>query len=172
MPSKPTRIHSFKPIADAASRILILGSMPGPEALRRQEYYGFPGNHFWPILGELFNVKFRSYQDKIDLLKTEHIALWDVASNCLRAGAGDNTIRDVYPNSIPALLRKSPRIIAIFTNGRTSETLYRRFFGDPIKIPQFYLPSTSPAHASISFKQKLQTWSAIKGYLSNRNPWC
>ncbi len=43
-------LRSFAPFVDCRSRILILGTMPGPVALKRQEYYGFPGNHFWKII--------------------------------------------------------------------------------------------------------------------------
>jgi G:T/U-mismatch repair DNA glycosylase len=33
-------LRSFKPLINKRSRVLILGSMPGPEALRKQQYYG------------------------------------------------------------------------------------------------------------------------------------
>lgn len=43
-------LHSFHPLAHASSRILILGSMPGEESLRRREYYAYRRNAFWRIL--------------------------------------------------------------------------------------------------------------------------
>ena len=49
-------LRSFKPFADSNSKIIILGTMPGPMALAKQEYYGFTGNHFWKILFRLFNI--------------------------------------------------------------------------------------------------------------------
>src|SRR5690349_18693244 len=52
-PAAPGKLRSFPPFADARSRVLVLGSMPGPEALRKQQYYGFPGNHFWKIMVDL-----------------------------------------------------------------------------------------------------------------------
>jgi len=58
-PLKRKILRSFKPVVDENSRVLILGSMPGPEALRKRQYYGFDGNHFWKILPRLFHERAR-----------------------------------------------------------------------------------------------------------------
>lgn len=167
------KIRSFKPIVDARSRILILGSMPGPEALRRKEYYGFPNNHFWKILFELLETRpTPHYREKIHLLRERRIALWDVIHSCTRSGASDSSIRSVRPNRLPQLIRRHGGIGAIFLNGRTAEKLYRKHFGDLLRIPAYYLPSTSPAHASLSYAKKIKAWRPITKYLANRNPWC
>ena len=86
--------------------MLILGTMPGPEALRRRQYYGFPGNHFWLVIQRLFGADDRplSYPEKIRLLKANRIALWDVIASCRRVGASDSAITQVTPNRIPELL--------------------------------------------------------------------
>jgi double-stranded uracil-DNA glycosylase len=166
-------LKSFPPLANKNSRILILGSMPGPVALKKKEYYGFPGNHFWRIMADLFEVKGpMSYKEKKGLLKTEHIALWDTIHSCTRAGASDSSIRCVVPNEIEKLLKKYPSIHTIFLNGKTSETLFRRYFGKKVRLPAHYLPSTSPAHAALSYEKKLEKWRVIKQYLANRHPWC
>ncbi|HTL71139.1 MAG TPA: DNA-deoxyinosine glycosylase [Candidatus Eisenbacteria bacterium] len=166
-------LSSFPPFADDRSRILILGTMPGPVALARRQYYGFPGNHFWRILPEILEAAApRTYREKIRLLKDRRIALWDVIRTCTRTGASDSSIRSVLPNDIPGLLRRRRAIRTIFLNGRTAETLYRRHFGDVIRIPAYTLPSTSPAHASMSYEKKKKAWSAILPYLENRNEWC
>lgn len=167
------KCKSFKPFADARSRILILGTMPGPEALRRGEFYGFPGNHFWKIMFRLFDVpETQDYQQKIELLRREHIALWDVIDSCWRLGAADNAIKNVKPNSIDKLIKRHKDIRTIFLNGKTAEKLYNRYFADKIQIAAFTLPSTSPAHASMSLDKKTREWSVIKKFLTTRNPWC
>jgi hypoxanthine-DNA glycosylase len=138
--------------------------MPGPEALRRRQYYGFPGNHFWPVIQALFAKDDRplSYPQKIRLLKTNRIALWDVISSCRRVGAGDSSITDVTPNRIPELLKRYPNIRTVFVNGKTAERLFRMHFGEKVKLPVHALPSTSPAHAALSFQKKLNYWGVVQ----------
>jgi len=148
--------------------------MPGPVALKKREYYGFPGNHFWRIMEDLFFEKFKvlDYKEKIALLKENHIALWDVIGSCTREGAGDHSIKDIKPNPILGLIHRHLSISAIFLNGRTAEKLFREHCGEAVRMPAHYLPSTSPAHASMSYEKKLKAWSVIKKYLVRRNPWC
>lgn len=169
----PPILRSFRPVADERSRILILGTMPGPVALERRQYYGYPGNHFWKIIPAILSEPAPSdYAGRIDLLRRHRIALWDVLRTCRRQGAGDAAIRDAVPNDIAALLGRHRAIGTIFFNGKSAERLYRRYWDGRIHIPCFALPSTSPAHASQSLPQKTRAWSAILPYLANRNPWC
>ncbi len=166
-------IRSFRPLADSRSRILILGSMPGPEALRKKEYYGFNGNHFWRILPEILGVpQPLSYHEKIELLKNNRIALWDVLETCAREGASDSGIRSEKPNDIIRLIQRYPEIRTIFLNGKTAEKMYRKYFGGRIQIQAYGLPSTSPAHASIRYEKKRDQWRVILKTLANRNPGC
>ncbi len=166
-------LRSFKLIADARSRILILGSMPGPEALRKKEYYGFKGNHFWRIIPEILKApKPLTYREKMRLLKENRIALWDVLHSCVREGASDSRIKNEKPNDIMQAIKKYPHIRTIFLNGKTSGKMFRKYFGAIVQIPATVLPSTSPAHASIGYDKKLEKWRVILKYLVNRNSWC
>lgn len=161
-------------MADARSRVLILGTMPGPMALEKSEYYGFPGNHFWKILPEILGEPApRNYAEKLALLRERRIALWDVIRSCTREGAADSAIRSAVPNDVPRLLKRYPGIHTVFLNGKTSEALYRRHFGGVIRLAAHVLPSTSPAHATVPYEKKREAWRRrLLPYLENRNPWC
>ncbi len=155
-------LRSFEPFIDRRSKVLILGTMPGPMALRKQEYYGFTGNHFWKIIFHWSGVKkLLTYPEKKRLLKEKGIALWDVFKSCKREGALDSAIQCANHNDIPGLLKQYPNIKALFLNGRTAEKVFLKNFSQAVKIPFYYLPSTSPANASVSFSKKLESWSAI-----------
>lgn len=159
------RISSFPPVISKDSNILILGSVPGIKSLEMQEYYAHPQNKFWRILFELFNEDYTTdYAEKIDLLKKNKIAVWDVIDSCERKGSLDNEIKNENHHNILQLLDDFPSIKVIFCNGQKSfKTLGKILPNDP-KIPVFVLPSTSPAY-TISYQQKLKDWSALKSFL-------
>src|SRR5947207_13892350 len=100
-------IRSFKPFADQRARVLILGSMPGPEALRKKQFYGFDGNNFWHIIPKLFGVdRPPESKDRLALVKENQIALWDVLHSCVRPTAMDSDIRNAKPNKIRPLVKR------------------------------------------------------------------
>lgn len=162
-------LRSFKPIADKRSKVLILGSMPGPEALRKRQYYGFEGNHFWHIIPTLFKVaRPARYDERIQLVKRNRIALWDVLHSCVRPTAMDADICETKANNIPGLLRKFPNIRAVFINGQYAYKMFLKSFEGSIDRPVFYLPSTSPANAAMPLKTKVKKWSVIKTWLKKK----
>jgi len=155
------RISSFSPIIDNASKILILGSIPGVKSLEKQQYYGHPQNKFWKIIFELFHEEFtENYNERIAILKKHHIALWDVIDSCERKGSLDSEIKNEEANQIPELLEEYPNVKAIFCNGGKSYKNLQKLLGKNFKIPIYLLPSTSPLH-TISFEKKLEDWKMI-----------
>jgi hypoxanthine-DNA glycosylase len=50
-------IRSFPPFANSDATLLILGSMPGKESLKQNQYYAHPQNAFWKIMGELIGAQ-------------------------------------------------------------------------------------------------------------------
>lgn len=159
------RISSFPPVISKDSNILILGSVPGIKSLEMQEYYAHPQNKFWRILFELFNEDYTTdYAEKIDLLKKNKIAVWDVIDSCERKGSLDTKIKNENHHNILQLLDDFPLIKVIFCNGQKSFKTLEKLLPDDSKIPVFVLPSTSPAY-TIPYQQKLKDWSALKSFL-------
>ena len=159
------RISSFPPVISKDSNILILGSVPGIKSLEMQEYYAHPQNKFWRILFELFNEDYTTdYAEKIDLLKKNKIAVWDVIDSCERKGSLDTEIKNENHHNILQLLDDFPSIKVIFCNGQKSFRTLEKILPDDPKIPVFVLPSTSPAY-TIPYQQKLKDWSELKSFL-------
>lgn len=163
------RISSFPPIVDAGSRVLVLGSMPGAESLRRQRYYAFEQNHFWKIIFALYGLdKPADYETRIQFLHDKHIAAWDVLESCVRSGSADAEIRNPAPNKIVELLEEYPGIQAIFLNGNGATALFKKLVKPRLtrEMPIETLPSTSPAYA-IPFERKLAGWQKLLEFLSS-----
>jgi TDG/mug DNA glycosylase family protein len=161
----------FLPIVSAEPRTLILGSMPGIRSLQEQQYYAHPQNGFWKIMAALFDMPVASYPQRVALIKKNHLALWDVLSSCERPGSLDSKIDpdSIEVNDFAAFLKKHAAITRIFFNGGTAEKEFmRRVLPD---LPQNIsarvilkrLPSTSPAHASLTMAKKIKAWSVILG---------
>lgn len=159
------RINSFPPIVDGNSKILILGSMPGAKSLQMQQYYAFPQNQFWKIIFHLFDEEFsEDYETRINIIKQNNVALWDVIESCERKGSSDTEIKDEIDNNIPELIEKHPNIKTIFCNGQKSYKNLLKILGKDFKIPIVVLPSTSPLH-TVKFEEKLLSWKQIITHL-------
>ncbi len=162
-----TRIQGFPPLATAAAHTLILGSMPGQASLRAGQYYAHPRNAFWPIVSELLEIAAgASYTVRTRALKSAGFALWDVLQSCHRQGSLDARIQpqSAAVNDFRKFLRTHRRVTRIYFNGVTAEIIFRRHVlpgldDDCASLTR--LPSTSPAHASLSFAEKLTAWREI-----------
>lgn len=141
----------------------MLGTLPGEESLRRQQYYAHPRNLFWPILFSLFgDGVVPDYDARLAFAQASRLALWDVCGLAEREASADATIRAEVPNKIPALLDAHPNIRAVAFNGTTARRLHDRHFARREGITYLPLPSTSPAHASLNFAEKLAAWQALR----------
>ena len=161
--------EGFDYVAGKDASLLVLGSMPGIESLKMQQYYAHPRNIFWDLIGEMFHFEPSiPYPERLLQLKLNRIALWDVAHQCERSGSLDSNIKNdsVVANDFQRLFKTSPQISAIFFNGKKAEQLYRRLVLPDLPEPHnsialHALPSTSPAHASLSRKEKAKLWSQV-----------
>jgi double-stranded uracil-DNA glycosylase len=162
-----TAKQSFPPIVGAEPRVLVLGTLPGEESLRRQEYYAHPRNLFWPIVFGLFGAApAPAYGDRLAFVLGRNIALWDVCASAHRRASADTTIRAEVPNTIDALLDRYPTIGAVAFNGSGARRLHDRHFARRPDRRYLALPSTSPAHARLGFAEKLACWTALRDCLS------
>ncbi|HEY1299086.1 MAG TPA: DNA-deoxyinosine glycosylase, partial [Stellaceae bacterium] len=82
--------RSFPPIVDRHARVLVLGTLPGEESLRRRQYYAHPRNLFWPILFCLFDAApLDDYPAKLAFAAARRVALWDVCESGEREASAD-----------------------------------------------------------------------------------
>jgi hypoxanthine-DNA glycosylase len=146
--------------------VLVLGTLPGEESLRRGEYYAHPRNLFWLIIFALFGeAPASNYAERLAFLTAHRIAVWDVCEVGERERSADTTIRLERPNSIDRLLDQHPLLRAVAFNGTTAQRLYDRHFARRRALAYLALPSTSPAHATIGFSPKLARWTALRQIL-------
>ena len=161
------RVQSFAPIVSSTSRILILGSLPGIASLQAAGYYAHPRNAFWPIMQSVFDVDATApYETRTASVLAAGLALWDVVGAGTRPGSLDADIvaSSVEANDIVGLLGLYPGLRRICLNGGAAATLFRRHVA-PRLPPQLIdtidtraLPSTSPAHASLTLADKTIAW--------------
>ncbi|HEY8354095.1 MAG TPA: DNA-deoxyinosine glycosylase [Methylophilaceae bacterium] len=159
------RIASFPPVARKSASILILGSIPGAASLAAGQYYAHPRNAFWPIMGSLFGFALDApYAERLEALQRAGIALWDVLHSCRRQGSLDTAIaRDsIEVNDFSGFFSDHPNIRLVCFNGSMAEHSYRRHVLHRVQhaatLRYVRLPSTSPAHASLSLTQKIEIW--------------
>ncbi len=155
-------VHAFKPIYDANSRVLILGTMPSPQSVKNGFYYSHPQNRFWPLMSALFSEPLPHTPDEKSALVLKHgIALWDVIATCEIKGASDASIRNPVPNDFNKLLRET-RIERIYTTGKTAYNLFQKLVTPVIGRDAIYLPSTSPANQALfPWEKLLETWKRL-----------
>jgi double-stranded uracil-DNA glycosylase len=163
-------------VADARARVLILGSLPGARSLQLQQYYGLPRNAFWQIMSAVTGVDAAAdYAARLAGLQRCGIALWDVIATARRQGSLDAAIdrSSLAVNDFASFFAAHPRIGTVCCNGATAAALYRRLvlptLPAPVAaLPLQTLPSTSPAHAALSFDLKQARW--LEALLGAQSP--
>lgn len=166
-------ITGFSPIAAPNAEVLILGSMPGQASLDATEYYAHPRNAFWPIICRLFaspepDHAELSYAERLALITVNRIALWDVMQRCVRKGSLDSAIEkhSIVANDFVTFFENHSAIRWVFFNGGEAERSFKRHVLPQLSrttvIEAQRLPSTSPAHASMTLMQKFEQWQRLR----------
>lgn len=159
-----TVIHPIPPVYDKNSRVLILGSFPSVKSREYGFFYGHPQNRFWRVIANVCSEKVpESIEEKKSLLLKHGIAVWDVIHSCEISGSADSSIKNAVPNDINHIINESG-VEHIFTNGRKSDELYKKYLEKQTGIKAVCLPSTSPANAAWSFEKLTEKWKIIKNY--------
>ena len=162
-----TLAQSFPPIIGAAPKILILGSSPGVISLKKQQYFAHPRNAFWPIMAELFDIDITlGYEHCVVQCEKLPLVIWDSLKQCERKGSLDSAIEkeSVVANDFLWLFTQYKEIKHVFCNGGSSYQWFTRLvLPTLLNAPKvIQLPSTSPAHATMSFEKKLKHWHCVK----------
>jgi hypoxanthine-DNA glycosylase len=163
----------FPPVVDQNTSVLILGSLPGEASLAHNQYYAHKQNRFWALVGEVIgeDLPAMGYTDRLRTLLEHRIGLWDVVAQARRTGSLDSQIRDHASNDLVALIDTLPALVAIAFNGGTAAKIGERALGARANQYRILrLPSTSPAHASLSYAAKLVLWREIQPMLSFASP--
>ena len=144
---------AFAPVADARTRVLVLGSLPGAASLAAREYYAHPQNAFWRLIGAVAGCELAAlpYPDRLAALLDARIGVWDVIATAARAGSLDAAIRDP----------EAADLRAVAFNGATAARIGRRQLAGLAGPGLFDLPSSSPAHAGMPYAEKLRRWSVL-----------
>lgn len=165
-----SRTKGFPPIVAGDPKVLILGSLPSTQSIAKGEYYGNPRNAFWPIMGQLFDAGPElNYAERSRRLAAAGIAVWDVLRASVRPGSLDASIDldSAVANDFERFFADHPSIFLVAFNGKMAATLFRRLAAPALakhadSVDYLDLPSTSPAHAAMSFEEKLACWSGIQ----------
>jgi len=167
MPDPEGVKSSFAPVADAAARVLILGSLPGELSLRRQQYYGNPRNQFWKLIGAVLgdDLERLDYEPRLAALRLAGVGLWDVVRSARRDGSLDGAIREHQPNALAQFAATLPALRAIAFNGGKAAAIGRRQLGEQSRWALLDLPSSSPAH-TMAFERKQARWLELRPYLA------
>ena len=154
-------VHSFEPVYDKASEILILGTLPSVKSRENNFYYGHKQNRFWKVLATLLKEPVPdTIEEKKAMLLARRIALWDVIQSCDIKGSSDSSIKNVQPTDIGMILEKT-NITRIYANGNKAGQLYKRYRFPVTGIEAMVLPSTSPANAAWSLERLCKAWHVI-----------
>lgn len=160
--STDMRLIAFPPLLPKAPHTLILGTMPGEKSLELNQYYAHPQNQFWKFMGDIYGAhKSLPYEERVHILLSKQVAVWDVLSSCTRIGSMDADIKNAVVNDFQTFFTEHPTITRVIFDSLTAEKLYLKQVLPTLTHTLTYqrVPSPSPAYAAMSYDQKLVMWS-------------
>jgi hypoxanthine-DNA glycosylase len=154
-------LAGLAPVIDPGIRILILGSFPGAASLAAGQYYAHPRNQFWRLVSNMVGEDLVAlpYADRLPRLLAQRVGVWDVLAACEREGSLDTAIRKGAANDFERLRVLCPVLKTVGFNGQASGKFAPQFAAAGYRT--VVLPSSSPAHAAMTFEDKLQLWREL-----------
>lgn len=161
------RKASFAPVADPATRVLILGSLPGEASLAARRYYAHPTNQFWTLVGGSIgrDIAQLSYDRRLAALLEAGVGLWDVIGSARREGSLDGALRDIAHNDLARLVAALPDLRAVGFNGGAAARIGRRLLAGNDRLALVDLPSSSAAFCRIGVAEKARAWIQLGEHL-------
>lgn len=159
----------FQPVVNKQTRVLILGSHPGVPSLRKQQYYGNPGNAFWRVVFNALQVDDpMDYLERLETLLAHSIGVWDVYATAEREGSLDSKIKSNTLNDFEQVLELA-NIQLIIANGKTA---YQEVLKHPIFQPYEVVSALSTSGLNNGReRERMEQWTkAIRYGLSKRTP--
>ena len=105
------------------------------------------------------------YEARLGVLLVAGVGLWDTVASARRDGSLDGALREVESNDLLDFVVTLPALRAIGFNGATAAKIGRRALGTtPLALID--LPSSSPAHAAMTFAQKAERWKYLREFLA------
>lgn len=160
--------YGLPPLVWENSRIIILGTLPGEESLRRQQYYANPSNRFWDIIGRVYGeILPGEYLERVNFLRQKGLALWDVVRQAEREGSLDRNINAETVNNIGDIIEVYASINALVFNGTKAEALFKKYIEGKqsgiTRISKYLCPSTSasPGLYVKTFEEKVDAWKLL-----------
>lgn len=167
--------------------MLILGSLPGDASLAAGRYYAHPRNLFWRLAGAVIGddtLPLLDYDARLAALRDAGVGLWDTIASARRSGSLDTAIRAARPAPLRDFMAGLPNLRAIGFNGARSAAIGRKALATSDTAPSdtapgapglidagaidcalIDLPSSSPAHAALSFAAKRERWLELAPFL-------
>ncbi|RIV88072.1 DNA-deoxyinosine glycosylase [Aurantiacibacter zhengii] len=160
------RKQSFAPVVRPDTRLLILGSLPGEKSLAAAQYYAHPRNAFWKLMEQVIgsDLVALDYPARLEALSRHKVGLWDSVQSAERRGSLDADMREIETADLTSLVATLPELRAVAFNGKTSEKAARPQLAQSA-LRLVSLPSSSPAHAAMTFEEKTRHWTKLREFL-------
>jgi TDG/mug DNA glycosylase family protein len=166
MESKNKSLKGLTPVIDSRSAVLVLGTFPGPESLRLQQYYADRRNQFWGVMKHVFQIhRGLSYSQRLSLLLKRRVGLWDVIASCRRSGSLDRAIRDPVANPLVAFLRRHKSVRYVIFNGVKAHEYAWELIPKIFSLRNIVLQaltSTSGTNTHYTVERKAELWGKLR----------